>query len=73
MKTVFLGVALILSSTSLVVEKSNVLREDAMTIVPEQTLITGNAMTNTAVFTPKKKSSCRDKGCWDSIIKKLPR
>lgn len=72
MKTVILGVFLVLGSTSVVVDKNQVYENSFMTTIKKDEVISRKDMTakvSPVLMNLKKDiSTCSDTGCWNNII-----
>jgi len=77
MKTIFAGMILILGSTSFVVEKNVILKENTMTSIPQDSIIKGRDMITESkeVFKVRDRdmNKCSNTQCWDLIIKSFSR
>ena len=77
MKTIFAGMILILGSTSFVVEKNVILKENAMTSIPQDSIIKGRDMITESkeVFKVRDRdmNKCSNTQCWDHIIQSFSR
>ena len=77
MKTIFAGMILILGSTSFVVEKNVILKENTMTSIPQDSIIKGRDMITESKEVFKVRDSdtdkCSNTQCWDHIIKSFSR
>ena len=74
MKMTLIGLAFILSSTSIVLNKEKVYTEDTMTSsIDEKEIISGEEMVvRTGLITePRVKSDCSSIKCWSKILKNV--
>ena len=72
MKTVILGVFLVLGSTSVIVDKNQVYENSSMMTIKKDEVIPRKDMTvkvsPVLMNLRKERSTCSDTGCWNNII-----